>query len=80
MEPDQTVAGYRLRNLLAAGQSSEVWEVVEQSSSRHLAMKTLLSSASKDAEQRRMLLHEADVGLKLAHPNIIRILNVSKDP
>jgi serine/threonine protein kinase len=80
VDVDQVVGGYRLRNLIATGQSSQVWEVVEMSSSRHMAMKTLLPEASKDREQRRMLLHEAAVGQKLAHPNIVKILKISSEP
>jgi serine/threonine-protein kinase len=74
------VGGYRLLNLMMTGQTSQVWEVVEVSSHRHFAMKLLLPEKVTDAGHRRMLLHEAEVGTKLAHPNIIRIVNVHKDP
>ena len=80
MDVDQVVGGYRLRNLIATGQTSQVWEIVELSSGRHLAMKTLMAEASKDKEQRRMLLHEYAVGQKLAHPNIVKILKMSSEP
>src|SRR5262249_9635821 len=60
--------------------SSQVWEVVELTSSRHLAMKALLPEAAKDSTQRKMILHEAAVGQKLAHPNIIKIMKVFNEP
>jgi serine/threonine-protein kinase len=76
---EEFVGGYKLRNLIATGQSSQVWEVVEPKSGRHFAMKLLLPEATRDSEQKSLLFHEAEVGLKLQHPNIIKIVAVSKD-
>jgi serine/threonine protein kinase len=76
---EELIGGYRLRNLMMTGQSSQVWEVVEVSSHRHFAMKLLLPEKMRDGEQRRLLLHEAAVGKKLAHPNVIKIVQVSTD-
>lgn len=72
------VGNYRLVKHLATGQTSQVYEVVETGSGRHLAMKLLLPEKTSDTEARGLLLHEADVGLSLAHPNIIRIFHVNK--
>jgi eukaryotic-like serine/threonine-protein kinase len=76
---EEILGGYRLQNLMMTGQTSQVWEVVEVTSHRHFAMKLLLPEKGH-GEHRRMLLHEASVGLKLAHPNVIKIVAVSKDP
>jgi serine/threonine protein kinase len=76
---DEVIGGYRLQNLMMTGQTSQVWEVVELSSHRHFAMKLLLPEKVSHGEHRRMLLHEARVGQKLAHSNIIRILHVSEN-
>jgi serine/threonine protein kinase len=62
------------------GQTSQVWEVVETSSGRHFAMKLLLPEKAREGQHRRFLLHEAEVGKKLAHQNIIRIITVEPDP
>jgi eukaryotic-like serine/threonine-protein kinase len=70
---------YRLINLMATGQNSQVWEAVEASSGRHFAVKLLLPEHVRSAEHRQFLFHEADVGKKLAHPNIIKIVSVVKD-
>ncbi|MCI0458895.1 MAG: serine/threonine protein kinase [Gemmataceae bacterium] len=75
---EEVIGGYRLANLMMTGQTSQVWEVVEVSSHRHFAMKLLLPEKAREPEHRRMLIHEAEVGQKLAHPNIIRIISVSK--
>src|SRR5205807_1931065 len=65
---------------MATGLASQVYEVVELTSQRHFAMKLLLPEKENNAEHRRMLLHEASVGVKLAHPNVIKIISFSKDP
>jgi serine/threonine protein kinase len=75
----EIIDGYRIQNLLQTGQTSQVYEVVETASMRHFAMKLLLPEHAKNPEQRRMLFHEADVGKKLAHPNIIKIATIKRD-
>jgi eukaryotic-like serine/threonine-protein kinase len=75
---EEKIGNYQLRKCMMSGQSSQVWEVVEINSHRHFAMKILLEEKIKDAESRHMLIHEAEVGKKLAHPNIIRITDFSR--
>jgi serine/threonine protein kinase len=77
---DEVIGGYKLLKHLVTGQTSQVWEVVEGSSGRHFALKLLLPEKAALPEFRRFLLHEADVGKSLAHPNIIRIITVGRDP
>ena len=74
----EVIDGYRLRSHLMTGQTSQVFEVVELTSNRHFAMKMLLSEKARDEEHRRQLFHEAAVGKLLSHPNIIRIMKVSR--
>jgi serine/threonine protein kinase len=78
--PEEVIGGYRLQNLMMTGQTSQVWEVVEVSSGRHFAMKLLLPEKVSNPDNRHFLLHEAEVGIKLAHPNIIKIITVVKNP
>jgi serine/threonine protein kinase len=77
---DDIIGGYRLLKHMVTGQTSQVWEVVEGASGRHFAMKLLLPEKASDSVMRRFLLHEADVGRELAHPNIIRIVAVGRSP
>src|SRR5262245_48412855 len=77
---DEVIGNYRLLKHLMTGQTSQVWEVVEVTSHRHFAMKLLLPEKVSDPVMRQFLLHEAAVGKELAHPNIIRIVHVGKDP
>jgi serine/threonine-protein kinase len=64
---------------MVTGQTSQVWEVVEGQSHRHFAMKLLLPEKAREPEHRRFLIHEAEVGKQLAHPNIIKIVAVGRD-
>src|SRR5262249_41574920 len=62
---------------MMTGQTSQVWEVVEGPSGRHFAMKLLLPERVNDPEHRRLIIHEAQVGKSLAHPNVIRLVAFS---
>jgi serine/threonine-protein kinase len=77
---EDQIGQYHLKNLLATGHTSQVWEVVDTSSRLHFAMKLLLPENVHNPIHRGLLFHEADVGRLLAHPNIIKIKNVTKDP
>jgi eukaryotic-like serine/threonine-protein kinase len=79
-EVNETIGGYKLRSLLQTGQVSQVFEVVEPHSNRHFAMKVLLPEAAEKKDVRANLFHEAEVGTKLRHENVIHILKVSRDP
>ena len=76
---DDIIGGYQKKRLIQSGQTSQVWEVVQQSSHRHFAMKILLPEKAKDGDARRFLFQEATVGIKLRHPNVIQILEVNKE-
>ena len=78
-EVNETIGGYRLRSLLQTGQVSQVFEVVEPLSNRHFAMKILLPEAAEKREVRTNLFHEAEVGIKLRHENVIHILKISRN-
>lgn len=77
---DEIIGGYRLLKTLATGLTSQVWEVVENSSGRHFAMKLLLPEKVDQPEWRASLLREANVEKSLAHANIIRIVHVEPSP
>lgn len=77
---NELVGGYRLRTLLQTGQTSQVFEVVDVRSNLHYAMKMLLPEAAGDQAQRQTLFNEAEVGTKLTHQNVIRIVKVNRSP
>jgi serine/threonine-protein kinase len=47
---------------------------------RHFAMKVLLPEAARKPEERAILFHEAEVGKKLAHANLVRIISINRSP
>ncbi len=77
---EEVIGGYKLQNVIASGQTSWVWEVVEVTSNRHFAMKRLLPEKKNDQRAIKFLIHEAKVGQKLQHPNIIKIVHTSIKP
>lgn len=79
MATEQTIGGYRLMKHMTTGQTSQVWEVNEPGSGRHFAMKLLLPEFVKDKTHRRMLEHEAKVGLPMSHPNVIKMIKLDKE-
>lgn len=78
VDPTPMVGEYKLRSLLQTGQTSQVYEVVEPRSGRHFAMKILLPEFADKKEHRRILFHEAEIGVKLRHENVINVIKVSK--
>ena len=74
----EQVGDYKLRKVLHTGQKSQVYEVIEAKSGRHFAMKLLLPEYSDDKEERRTLFHEAEIGMKMRHENVINVLKISR--
>lgn len=75
---NELIGGYKLRTMLQTGQTSQVFEVIEPHSNRHFAMKLLLPEAAHLPDQRAALFNEAEIGIKLAHQNVIRIHKVNR--
>lgn len=69
--PNQ-VGGYELKNCIASGNTTQVWEVTEQGGTVPMAMKLLLPDSLKDGDAKASLKHEYKVGSALEHPNFVR--------
>lgn len=76
---EEFVGGYRLVNRMTTGHSSQTWEVMDVSGEHRFCMKILLPEKAGDKQQQRLLFHEAEVGKQLSHPNLLKIIDVSKD-
>ena len=73
MSDEELIDGvYKLIMCIATGGSSQVWEVVEQASGRHLAMKLLKTDSPDFKENKVGIKHEAAVLKSLDHPLIIK--------
>ncbi|MBX3437970.1 MAG: serine/threonine protein kinase [Planctomycetaceae bacterium] len=73
-QAELAINGYELVNCIATGTMTQVWEVKQTASSQSFAMKLLLPEALKEGEQKQIMRHEASVGKRLDHPNIIRFV------
>ncbi len=71
-ENQNLVGGFELRNCVASGHSTQIWEVTEQGSTVPFAMKLLLPDSLKDPEAKAVLKHEFKVGSSLEHPSFVR--------
>jgi len=71
----ETIDDYELVDCIATGNATQIWEV-KQPSGQTFAMKLLLEEAFADAEEKKALKHEANVGKQLDHPNIIKIFDL----
>ena len=73
MSDEELIDGvYKLVMCIATGGSGQVWEVIEQPSGRHLAMKLLKMDTPDFKENKAGLKHEAEVLKSLDHPMIIK--------
>ena len=75
------VGGYELKNCIATGSSTQIWEVSQAGSAVPFAMKLLLPESLKDIAAKNVLKHEFKVGSICEHPSMIRYhkLEVNRD-
>ncbi len=80
-ENQNIIGGYELKNCVASGKTTQIWEVTQVGSTVPLAMKLLLPKSLKDAEAKRVLKHEYKIGQSFEHPTMIRYhkLEVHRD-
>ena len=73
--PDMGGTDYRLVRKIGAGGMGEVFEAVQESLNRKVAVKLLSPSLTADPAQRERFENEARVIAMLHHPNIVKIYN-----
>ena len=71
-ENQNVIGGYELKNCVATGKSTQIWEVTQAGSTVPLAMKLLLPDSLKDPVAKNVLKHEFKIGAALEHPTMIR--------
>jgi serine/threonine protein kinase len=76
---EDRIGNYRYVRTLLQGQNSTVMEVIQDGSGRRFAMKQLLPSKAKDAEERKIFEIEAKLGMQLKHPNLVHVYEYVKD-
>lgn len=80
-EGDMTVGNYQLKNCVASGSTTQIWECNEAGSPMQLAMKLMLDDARKEGSERSVLKHEFKVGQSLEHPAFLRFheIEINRD-
>jgi serine/threonine protein kinase len=79
--PEHLLAGkYRLLRLLGAGGMGTVHEAVNTWTGRHVAVKQLRAALSSDAMAAKRFMREARSASRIAHPNVVDILDLGRDP
>lgn len=80
-ENPTVVGGYELKNCVATGASTQIWEVTQVGANVPFAMKLMLPEALKDAEKKAILKREFKIGCGFEHPNLIRYhrIEVTRD-
>ena len=70
---------YHLVSRIHDGQNSRVWEVYDEVSDEHVAMKVLAEAMASDNSLRKSLRHEWHVARQLNHPKVIQSLRFVED-
>lgn len=78
--PDLEGDDYRLIRRLGSGGMGVVFEALQLSLNRKVALKLLSPLLLQDAAQRSLFEHEAHVIARLHHPNIVRIFSAACRP
>lgn len=73
------LGSYRLLNVVMTGQTSQVWEVIDDAKAQRFALKVLLSDFRHVREHVAFLKNEYFVGKALQHPRVIRIYEFGAD-
>jgi serine/threonine-protein kinase len=71
----QTIGSYRVLKVLGVGAMGRVYLVEFGAPVRRYALKTMSPSIATDAESYERFKREISIGLKLAHPNVCRMVD-----
>src|SRR6266571_8667387 len=78
LKPGQTLSHYRLVKEIGQGGMGVVFEALDVSLGRHVALKTLPPGVAADGERLRRFEQEARAAAALNHPNIVTIHSVEE--
>jgi serine/threonine-protein kinase len=78
MDPQQTIAHYRVTAKLGEGGMGEVWRATDTKLNREVAIKVLPAAFASDGEHMDRFQREAQVLASLNHPNIASIYGVEE--
>ena len=67
------LVGYRVQGVVSSGAQGVVYRAVQESTSRPVAIKTLVSGTTASVRQRVRAEREAEIAARLRHPNIVTV-------
>jgi predicted Ser/Thr protein kinase len=73
------VAGYRLDRLIGEGATGAVYSATRRSDGGRVALKVLAAALARDHRYRRRFLRESEIASKLAHENIVKVVDGGDD-
>ncbi|MEN9362204.1 MAG: hypothetical protein RL095_3739 [Verrucomicrobiota bacterium] len=78
LHPGTVVAGYQIRRFIAAGNNGDVYEAVQLSLARPVALKILRPQIAEDPEFVRGFIREAQAAAAIQHPSIVQAYDVGR--
>ena len=78
IEPGQTVDGYRVERMIGRGGMGVVYEAVQTSMKRRVALKVLRPELADDPEFVARFRREARLQASLEHPNVLEVYEVGE--
>ena len=77
--PESVIAGYRLVRLAGRGGMGVVYEAVQLSLERPVALKLIDPAHADDSELRARFIRESRIAASLAHPHVIPVFEAGED-
>ena len=81
-QPTRDIGPYKLAHRIAVGGMAEVYRALwpqKAGGDRAVVIKRLLPALVDDVEQRQMFQHEAELGVRINHPNVVEVLDHGMD-
>ncbi|MBI4866895.1 MAG: serine/threonine protein kinase [Candidatus Wallbacteria bacterium] len=72
------LAGYRIEALIGSGGMGQVYRATQLSLSREVALKVMAPAIARDPQARRRFLQEGVLAARVAHPNLVAVLEVAE--
>lgn len=79
LRPGSDFAGYRIESVLGEGGMGVVYEAVESSLDRRIALKLIAGDATRDPLFRDRFAHESKIAAKVEHPNVVPVYAVGEE-
>ncbi len=70
---------FQLVRLIRSGTTTQVWEALRTGEKERVALKVLMADYQNDKGEIAALVHEAEVGKELQHPNVIAVFDFHKE-